>query len=119
MTKRETILCNSIIHSASAGTAVVGAGLAQLPGSDNAIITPIQTSMIIALGKVFGISLSEISARTIFTEASAALVGRAISQALGGWLPVIGNTINAVTAASITEAIGWMVVSEFDSEEVK
>ena len=41
MTIRETGLCNGIIHSASAVAAAVGGGLAQVPASDNLIITPI------------------------------------------------------------------------------
>jgi hypothetical protein len=40
------------------------------------------------------------------TSAAAATIGRAASQALIGWIPGIGNIINATTAAAITEAIG-------------
>ena len=39
MTSRETNLCNGIIHSASIAAAAVGGGLAQVPTSDNLIIT--------------------------------------------------------------------------------
>ena len=39
MTSRETGLCNGIIHSASAAAAAIGGGLAQVPASDNLIIT--------------------------------------------------------------------------------
>ena len=57
MTIREKNLCRGIIHSASATVGAVGAGLAQVPGSDNLVITPIQLTMAISLGKVFGITL--------------------------------------------------------------
>jgi uncharacterized protein (DUF697 family) len=30
-----------------------------------------------------------------------------LSQALVGWIPGVGNAINAATAAALTEAIGW------------
>lgn len=59
MTSRETGLCNGIIHSASAAAAAVGGGLAQVPASDNLIITPIQLTMAVSLGKVFGITLEK------------------------------------------------------------
>ena len=49
MTSRESGLCNGIIHVASAATAGIGAGLAQIPISDNVIITPIQTMMAVSL----------------------------------------------------------------------
>lgn len=105
--------CHAIIHSASASAAVIGGGLAQVPCSDNAIITPIQLTMIIALGKVFGIDLSDASAKAALASAAAATVGRAASQVLVGWIPGIGNVINAGTAASVTEGIGWVIASEF------
>ena len=57
MTDRERGLCNGIIHAASAAAAGVGAGLAQLPMGDNAVLTPIQLTMAISLGKVFGLTL--------------------------------------------------------------
>ena len=113
MNTRHTILCNAIIHSSSAATAAVGAGLAQAPGSDNAVITPIQIGMVTALGKVFGISISKCEAEAAIASAIAAQVGRAISQALIGWIPGYGNAINAVTAASLTETVGWTIAYDF------
>ena len=39
MTADQRSKCRAIIHTASASAAAIGAGLAQLPGSDNAVIT--------------------------------------------------------------------------------
>lgn len=114
MTSEEEIKCHGIIHSASVAAGGVGAGLAQIPGSDNVIIIPIQTGMIISLGAVFGIKLSESTAESTLATVTATLVGRGISQLLVGWVPGIGNIINATTAAGITETIGWTVANEFD-----
>ena len=50
----------SSTRTAAAGAA--GAGLAQLPCSDNAVITPVQLAMTISLGREFGIELTESSA---------------------------------------------------------
>ena len=113
MNKHQEAKCHAIIHSASVSAASVGAGLAQLPCSDNAVITPIQLVMIISLGKVFDIELTDSTARAALASAAAATVGRTASQLLLGWIPVAGNIINAATAASITEAIGWLVADEF------
>lgn len=116
MTSTETGLCNGIIHSASAAAAAVGGGLAQAPGSDNLIIAPIQLTMAISLGKVFGINLDQSAGKAAVASAAAATVGRAASQVLIGWIPGIGNIINAATAATITESIGWILANEFERQ---
>lgn len=53
MTENQRLQCHSIIHSAALAAASVGAGFAQMPGSDNAVIVPIQITMTISLGAVF------------------------------------------------------------------
>ena len=44
---------------------------------------------------------------------SAAAAGRGLSQCLLGWVPGLGNAVNAVTAAALTEAIGWAADAYF------
>ena len=118
MTKNERKKCHAIIHTASTATAAVGAGLAQLPGTDNAVIVPIQAGMILSLGAVFGIDLKETAAKTLLATTTATMVGRGISQFLVGWIPVIGNAINASTAAGVTETIGWTIAKNFASSKL-
>lgn len=113
MTEKQRKKCHAIIHTASLAAGGVATGLAQLPGSDNAIITPIQITMTISLGAVFGKSLSKSTAAATLATATASMAGRAISQFLVGWIPVIGNAINASTAAGITEVIGWAIANDF------
>ncbi len=107
--------CHAIIHGAGAACGLVGLGLAQLPLSDSAVITPIQISMTIALGKVFGIELTQSAAEAPWVAAVAAMVGRAASQVLVGWVPGIGNIVNCGTALAITEGIGWLLVEQFSN----
>lgn len=114
MTLKEKRLCNGIIHSFSVAAATVGGGLAQLPTSDNLLLTPIQLTMAVALGKVFGITLDQSLAKATINSAAAATVGRSTSQVLIGWIPGMGNIINATTAATITETIGWIMAKEFE-----
>ena len=113
MTTSEVIRCNAIIHTASLAAAGVGAGLAQIPGSDNAIITPIQLSMVTMLGRVFDVSVTKSSAEAAIASAAAATVGRTASQILAGWVPGYGNVMNAVTAATLTEGVGWLIAEQF------
>ena len=109
--------CHGIIHSASVSTAAVGAGLAQLPLADNAVITPIQITMIVSLGKVFDQEITKTAAKGILAGLIASFVGRGVSQAVWGWIPGIGNASNAITAAAITESIGWLGVDHFYKEK--
>lgn len=116
MNSTQQSMCHAIIHTASAAAAAVGAGLAQIPCSDNTVITPIQLVMTISLGRAFGIELTDSAARAALASVTAATVGRTASQLLFGWIPVAGNIINAGTAASITEAIGWLLAEDFANQ---
>jgi uncharacterized protein (DUF697 family) len=119
VTRDQRKKCHVIIHGASTAAAAVGAGLAQIPVADNAVIVPIQITMVMSLGKVFGVSLSKGAAEGTALGATATLVGRTTSQVLLGWIPVLGNAINAATAATITEAMGWAVAAQFDKGQIK
>ena len=119
MTSKEKKKCHAIIHSAALAAGTVGAGLAQLPGSDNAVIIPIQVTMTISLGAVFGRKINESIAKASLATATATVAGRAISQFLVGWIPVFGNAFNAATAAAITESIGWALANDFASNSKK
>lgn len=114
MTKDQRKKCHAIIHTASVSAAGVGAGMAQIPGSDNLVITPIQLTMTISLGKVFGKTIGEAAAKAAIASAAATTVGRTLSQVLIGWIPGVGNAVNAGTAMTVTEAIGWLIAEEFD-----
>lgn len=113
MTDQQRKKCKKIIHTAAALSGAVGAGLSQLPGTDNAVIVPIQVTMTISLGAVFGKSISKSIATATVATAAATTAGRAISQFLVGWIPLIGNALNATTAAALTEAIGWALANDF------
>lgn len=75
-----------------------------------------QITMIISLGAVFDIPVSKSAAQAIINGLAGAAGGRFVSQLLVGWIPVFGNAINATTAASITEMLGWKVAEKFDRE---
>ncbi|MBQ7215192.1 MAG: hypothetical protein IJS39_04330 [Synergistaceae bacterium] len=116
MTDSQRAKCHGIIHTASAAAAAAGGGMAQLPGSDAIPITAAQITMIISLGAVFDIPVSKAAAKSILYGFVGAASGRLVSQMLVGWIPGLGNAINATTAASITEGLGWKVADKFDRE---
>ena len=119
ITDEQRTKCHAVIHSASVAAGGAGAAGAQLPVADNAVIVPIQISMIIGLGKIFDLKISKAVASGIIKSAAASFVGRGISQVLFGWIPGAGNAINTATAAGLTEAIGWIAVKEFSEKKEK
>ena len=119
MTDSENSKCHAIIHSAATAAGAVGAGLAQLPFSDNLVIMPIQIGMVASLGNVFGKNLGETAIKSLISAAAGTVIGRSASQALLGWVPLLGNAINASTAFAITESIGWAIANNFAMETAK
>ncbi len=110
------IKAHLIIHGAATAAAAVGGGLAQIPASGSLVITPIQISMIIALGSLHGKALDKSSALSVLAAAYGPFVGRTVSQLLIGWIPGVGNAINAATAFVITESIGWATHNIFSND---
>lgn len=116
MTDEQNSSCHKIIHTAATSAGAIGAGLAQLPMSDNLAIMPIQIAMVASLGKVFGRDLSETTIKALLGAAAGTIAGRTASQVLLGWIPFLGNAINASSAFGVTEAIGWKIANDFDKD---
>lgn len=117
MTETQRKKCHVIIHGAASSGAATAAGMAQLPGADAPVLIGIEISMTIALGAVFGISLTESAAKSIVLANLAAYAGRGISQVLVGWIPGLGNMINAGTALTLIETMGWAIAKDFDNNK--
>lgn len=119
MNKTQRRKAHFIIHSASTAAAGVGAGMAQLPFPDATVLLPIQTAMVIALGKNFHIKLEQGAAKALATQFLAQKAGQMTARFLAGKLPVAGNIVNGSTAAAITESYGWLIAKEFSEEYEK
>jgi uncharacterized protein (DUF697 family) len=113
ITKTQQKRCHVIIHGAAVLASGVGFAGAQLPTADNTILIPIQICMIMALGAIFDKRINESTAKSALATAAATIVGRGISEWLVGWIPLLGNIVNATTAAAVTEGIGWVIVNDF------
>ncbi|MDE7432563.1 MAG: DUF697 domain-containing protein [Lachnospiraceae bacterium] len=107
--------CHIAIHSAT--TAAAAAGAIPIPMSDAIPITASQIGMIIALGKAFGITLTQAAAKSIAGVALTQQAGRAVVanllKAIPGAGSILGGVIGAATAAALTEALGWIVADDF------
>lgn len=105
-----------IVHAASLCAAAVGAGLAQLPGSDAPVLMGIQSTMILAIADSMGVRVTRAAAVDLVLTFLATMLGRGFTQWAAGWVPGWGNLLNAATAAALTEAIGWAAVRHFRRE---
>ena len=111
MTAAQKSQCKKIIHTAAVASGAAGA--IPIPIADAIPITTAQITMVIALGKVFKIKLSETAAKTVLTSVAAPIVGRTIAGAALKFIPVAGWIASAALAAGITEAIGWVIANGF------
>lgn len=107
--------CHLAIHTAT--TAAAAAGAVPIPMSDAIPITVAQIGMIISLGKTFGFNLSRSAAKSVIGVGLTQRAGRAIFtnilKAIPGAGTVVGGFIGATTAATLTEALGWIVADDF------
>lgn len=107
--------CNIAIHSATVAAGTAGAS--PIPISDAVVITGVQIAMIVSLGKVFGISLSESAAKSLASVTVTQQAGRAIFsnllKAIPGAGTLIGAVLGATTAGVLTEALGWIIADDF------
>lgn len=107
--------CHVAIHTATTATAAAGA--IPLPMSDAIPITAAQIGMIISLGKIFDLTLSQSAAKSIISVTVTQQAGRAIFtnilKAVPGAGTIAGSVIGATTAAALTEALGWIVADDF------
>lgn len=81
------------------------------------LITAAQIGMIVSLGKIFGITLSQAAAKSIAGVALTQQAGRALVanllKAIPGAGTILGSVISASTAVALTEALGWIVADDF------
>lgn len=117
MTENQRKKCHAIIHGAAGSGAGIAAAMAQVPGSDNIPLVAIEVAMTISLGGVFGVSLTESAAKSIVAGAAGSLIGRGVFQFAIGWIPGLGNAVNASTAAGVIEALGWAIAKDFDNND--
>ena len=120
MTYSQENSCHAIIHSsatAAAGSAIV---LSQAPGADNIALAIAIGGMTIALANVFDISFAKTTAETIGVAVlgtfSTTIAVRFASQWLFGWIPFVGNSLNAATMFGMVEWIGWEVAGALDKK---
>ncbi|WP_258230450.1 YcjF family protein [Helicobacter pylori] len=98
--------CKTIIHVASGA-----AGLIPIPFSDALAIAPIQAGMIYKMNDAFGMDLDKSVGASLvaglLSVTAVAQVGRTLVNGFLKFIPVVGSVAGGITAAVITEGIGF------------
>lgn len=95
------------IHAAGVSAAAAASGLAQIPCSDSTILLPIQVGLAVTICGIFGVEVSRGVVKGVIYSNVMKMIGRKVTQVLFGWVPGLGNAINASTAGILTEVLGW------------
>ena len=106
--------CHAVIHTAA--VAATAGGASPIPISDAVVISSVQVGMIVALGKIFEISISESVAKSIISVSITQAAGKSIFTNLLKLVPGINLLvcfIGGAVAGSMTEALGWLVADDF------
>lgn len=103
---------HSIIHAAA--ILASGAAATPLPCADAPVITGIQVTMAIGLAKSYGFSNLGDSAMTLLKTQLVSMLGKQLVASLTKFIPVLGSAINATVAFSLTEALGWALVTVYE-----
>lgn len=105
-----------LIHGFSSLAATIGGGLAQLPGADAPILASIQATMVMTLAEKYAMPLQKTAAAELVLTLGATIVGRQMARRVRSRVPGWSNAVGAMTAFSLTEAIGWAAVKWFQSQ---
>jgi uncharacterized protein (DUF697 family) len=111
LTEDEKIKCHGIIHTAAVATGAMG--IIPIGPADTFMITPAQIAMIISLGAVFEMEVTENLAKSILGGLALSVAGRAVASTVLSFIPIVGWIVKGGTAAALTEAIGWTAVAHF------
>ncbi|MEY8661670.1 DUF697 domain-containing protein [Ligilactobacillus faecis] len=104
------------VHTAALGAATVA--LTPIPFADAVALMPIQTGMIVQIYRAYGQKVSKGMVQGVLKATFATTMGRSLAGNLFKLVPgagsIVGGTISAGVAVSVTEAIGQVLIKEFE-----
>ena len=118
MTESQHRSCERIIHLSAVAAVGSAAALSQMPGADNVALVGIIGKMVINLSDVFDVSLEHSAVelgKSVLKQFAGTIAARIATQWIVGWLPFVGNAVNAATMSGLVEYIGWVMADNFDT----
>jgi len=111
-----------IIHGVAAASATAAGAWASIPivgpfsiivGADTPVLASLTAGMVVSLGKLFGHSYTKGAVMGVVGNLVGLVFGVNIARGLAAIIPGPGTAINAGTAATLQEAIGWAFYTIF------
>lgn len=121
-------IAHVLIHGFAVSHAVTAATLAQTIVGDEAVLTALTISMIIAIARLYGQTVEVGTAFALLGTFAGFYLGTRTAIFLVKWIPFVGNAANALATTMTTETLGWVTyyivssgktIKDIKKEEVK
>ena len=106
--------CMTIIKLGSAASAICSLNI--IPGVDTALITMVQTIMIMMLGNKLGMNISASYALSRAGINIANNIGKYLMNETAGMVPVVGTAANVFLSYYITHKLGEELLREYSHQ---
>jgi uncharacterized protein (DUF697 family) len=115
MTEQERRLkATKIIDDVAKTAATATAVFSQIPGMGVATLTTLYLDMAKKIAILFNQELEVQTARKLVLEACERYANAIVNKSLLGWIPLMGNAINAKITFDLTKKVGWFFYNHFD-----
>lgn len=107
---KATKIIDDIAKTAATATAV----FSQVPGMGAATLTKLYLEMVNKIASLFNQELESQAARTLVLTGCKRYAGAIFEKSVLGWIPLVGNAINAKITFDLTKNVGWFFYDYFD-----
>lgn len=107
---KATKIIDDIAQTAATFTAV----FSQVPGMGVATLTKLYLDMATKMAALFNRELESQAARSLVLAGCNRYANAIFKKSVLGWIPLVGNAINAKITYDLTQNIGWFFYSYFD-----
>ncbi|MGZ4953729.1 MAG: hypothetical protein ACXV8Q_01335 [Methylobacter sp.] len=107
---KATKIIDGIAKTAATTTAV----FSQVPGMGAATLTKLYLEMVNKIASLFNRQLESQAARTLVLAGCKRYATAILEKSVVGWIPLVGNAINAKMTFDLTKNVGWFFYDHFD-----
>jgi len=107
---KATKIIDDVAKTAATATAV----FSQIPGMGAATLTKLYLEMAKNIAALFNRELESQAARTLVLTGCKRYAKAIFEKSVLGWIPLVGNAINAKITFDLTKKIGWFLYDHFD-----
>jgi uncharacterized protein (DUF697 family) len=105
---------SKIIGNIAQTAATLTAVFSQIPGMGVATLTKLYLEMATKIATLFGHKLEPQVAKSLVLDACNRYAADIFQKSVLGWIPLIGNIINAKITYDLTKNIGWFLYNHFE-----